>query len=345
MSLDLKSLGAMFRRLRLGASGVGLLLTPRGLVVAASDERFVRHTTFGHSASDRDAAAESHHELPMLMHPLLMECGLLTDRPVDNFNASCVLTAKDTDVCERSVRYRDDDYLLQARLLSQADTALPWTVVIVTRNYDFYGSQLEWASVQLILATTGALLVAIVLVSVAARLLTRPIDAVVVFMADVARIAAMPASDSKQAQMKEVQQRWHALTGAVPPRPAGRKERQLCPASPGRRVGDASTLPADNGAAMVACSAAPVRRPFWFSLQMREVIVMQRSFSELLRAWSGYDELEALNRSKRQFIRYIFHEVCAHTARSPQPAAAAPRSLIALFHRIAAAAYQPAFRA
>ena len=42
---------------------------------------------------------------------------------------------------------------------------------------------------------------------------------------------------------------------------------------------------------------------------MHEVRLMQRAFGSVLYSLASYDELEAINQAKRQFIRYIFHEV------------------------------------
>ena len=325
VTIDLASFGDMFSSLDLGASGMGFLVTFRGLIVASSHEGYVRRFTSSSKEmppEDRPAG-EAPDDLLALLNPLLDECGVVTASPyATELNATLHLSAQGGTMCQRRLRYKDDDYLVQVSLLSQEQTALPWSVVLLTRDHDFYGEQLDWATVQLVVITIGSLLVAILLVSVGARLLTRPIDAVVAFMADVARIAALPASDAKQAQMKEVQQRWHVVTGVIPSPPVQPNE------NPGKRVADSSALGAvsgERGSAGVT-SALPCRRPFWVSLQTREVIVMQRSFTRLLRSWSGYDELEALNRSKRQFIRYIFHEVRLRLQDLPSALRSQPRS-------------------
>jgi hypothetical protein len=336
-TLDLRSFDTMLWNMHLGPSGVGFLLTPNGLVVASSRKGYSTHRTFGPRMHDAFGNAPPD-DLLQLRHPLLLECGHVTEKPVTNLNATQVLTAKDSEVCQRPVRYRNDDYLLQVSLLSQADTALPWSVVLLTRDYDFYGSQLEWASVQLILATIGALLVAIVLVSVAARLLTRPIDAVVAFMADVARIAVLPASDSKQAQMRAVMGRWRRALGGPDQDPCAgpgpvpglhrlQSTRTLAGVVSTRRVADQSAL--RQAEAEMAAQAQADAGGWWKRLrpfETHEVSVMQRSFGDLLRSWSDYDELEALNHSKRQFIRYIFHEVRLRPAAARCACRCAPRS-------------------
>lgn len=42
---------------------------------------------------------------------------------------------------------------------------------------------------------------------------------------------------------------------------------------------------------------------------MHEVHLMERAFGSVLYSLASYDELEVINQAKRQFIRYIFHEV------------------------------------
>jgi len=44
-------------------------------------------------------------------------------------------------------------------------------------------------------------------------------------------------------------------------------------------------------------------------LQLSEVRLMHKSIGSILHALSSYDQLEQINHAKRQFIRYIFHEV------------------------------------
>ena len=329
VAIDLASFGDLFARLQpaLGASGIGFLITPRGLVVASSQQTYVRHSVFGSLPNDLAPHLAPPDDLLALLQPLLLSCGLVTDRAVSNLNATELLTADDSSaVCEHSLHYRGDEFLFQASLLSQSETALPWSVVLLTRDYDFFGWQIHRATIQIVVITIALLAVAIALVAVIVRLLTRPIDEVVGFMADVARIASMTASDAKQAQMKDVQRRWHATDagaesqkGAAPPIRSTKSK-----GGGGRRVGDQSALRQAEAQNLSqrqrriskggCCGSFPCRT--------KEVSLMQRSFGELLQSWAGYDELEALNTSKRQFIRYIFHEVRTSTARARPRSAA-----------------------
>jgi hypothetical protein len=274
VTIDSRAFALIFDALSLGDHGAAFLVTQHGKIVAASspDDEFVQGTGYDYDEPMFVDLSQN------TLLPILLGCGLVTDRAsTTTLNASGLLRSSSGSAdssCQRYVTWHGRNYLMQARMLDQESTVLPWTVVIFTDDADWYGNQMQTSLVATAITSGLSLGVAIVLSMLISRLLVRRLSFLAGFQQRVRRITAMKSDDSKRRLMLEVQAEWHQYQ-------------------------ETTTT------SSVASSACSMR----CDLRALEVQQIESSFSDLLQTWAGYDELAALNHSKRQFIRYIFHEV------------------------------------
>jgi hypothetical protein len=210
-------------------------------------------------------------------------------------------------------------------MLDLDSTALPWSVVLLTSDDDLYQDKLQEAMVRSIIVACVALVLALALCLLSTLLLTRPIENMSSFMRRVSLISQMTSSQKKKHDMADVQRDW-ADGGSVRAGKSKIKQREddMFPLWNGE-----SNSSSEGKAAAAAVPSSPqAKSPSpssrsslqdvrhgggssssscfkWtpFVWKSREVQYMEQAFTELLNSWAGYDELEALNHSKRQFIR------------------------------------------
>jgi len=70
-----------------------------------------------------------------------------------------------------------------------------------------------------------------------------------------------------------------------------------------------SSSSASSSSCLSSCSPRPLLSLLDFASHLEELRVLHGAFGSMLRSLATHDELEIINKSKRQFIRYIFHEV------------------------------------
>jgi hypothetical protein len=320
-AVDLTQLKEAFETLEVSKNGreygLALVVTSNGKLAASSQpDQF--------SYKSEQAQALMH-----IIRPLLLECGLITELFVTTMNASSVLSSSET-TCAKKFDFQGNQHHMQAALLVEQVAALPWTAVLITRDYDFYGPELQYAWTSCVIASSIALFIGVLITLVATQLLTRPLASISHFMQRVSQVTMMSDSSMKKAAMAEVQLDWmavHQLDGYRKKKqrrgvvgnvvkkasltPDGTPKpifvRRLVEQQEDADAGDLLSIVHTQPSALQQREAemANERRSklTGVALKTAEVQHMEVAFAEMLDIWAGYDELEALNHSKRQFIR------------------------------------------
>jgi hypothetical protein len=217
---------------------------------------------------------------------------------------------------------------IEAEMLDPSISGLPYTVVLLTRDDDFVGN------INITVRNTAVAAMSICIAAVIASLLltkclVTPMMQVVNYMNHAVNVINMERGINQRKALAGLCEKWSGESGLIMP--------PLLPTSGGNgretnekqhtmtiNENSSSSSSSDNTVEITPLTPHKVS-PCLPSLQfipqyyncncyrigrnLREVRQMHIAFSSMLHTLASYDELESINIAKRQFIRYIFHEV------------------------------------
>ena len=296
---NLDALNQLLKDLPLGDNGFGLFVRTSGRVVSSSVPAI--NLQILRSVTDIDMFSSSDDWLRMLT-PILLGWDLITPQHITPRNSSLVIPYR-ADVYETSVTYRGDTYHVQAAMISNVDAGLPLTSVIVTKDSDFDGN-VRANNINTVALSVVVAVLSVVLSFLVTRCVSRPMMGVVSYMERACQIMELERSAKQRKELALLCDEWSNSSGMVLPplltspafvsmalkqNPKTSQRFFCCGNCCDRQMG--------------CTSCGGIGR------SLREVQSMQRAFGSMIYTLASYDELEAINHAKRQFIRYIFHDV------------------------------------
>ena len=302
---NLDNLNQLLQELPLGPNGFAMFVRTSGRVVSSSVPRINQAIRSSRRDTELDLDIfDSDDPWLRIVTRVLLGWELITRERITPRNSSSVIPFR-SDVYETSVSFDGANHHIQAAMLNNATSGLPLISVIVTKDSDFQGNVDENIVNTVAFSCTVAVVASLVSWLVT-RCISRPMMSVVQFMERACRVIEMERSARQRKELARLCEEWASASGTVLPplMPSSdfvgvvikedprTKERFFC-------CGQCC----DRELGCTSCGG--------FGRSLREAQSMQKAFSSLLYSLASYDELEAINHAKRQFIRYIFHEVGA----------------------------------
>ena len=306
VDLDMRQFQAIFRKLDVGSSGVAFVFNSRGMFIISTEDTY----------TDPD----SYRPTPLALQVLEMlhGCGLVTSR-VDaaHANVTSALPTSGLNGCTRSFQWRSEKHLFQASRLDTASTGLAWSIAVVTHDFNFFDAPFANYVIRVAVTAGGAVLVAIGLVILVTRHLSKPISQIVVSMDQLIDTLAISDSAERKRQLELLHAQWNRTTVDSKKTNDSNSAPTTVPSSGETTLIAAGDNPPSTSSAILlkgypsSDSTKPIpshpRHTHHFTTH--EVDMMERTYSSMLRTICSFDTLQAVNDAKKRFIRYIFHEV------------------------------------
>jgi len=295
---NLDNLNQLLRELPLGQNGMGYFIRTNGRVVSSSVPSIIEQVR--HAVNDVDMFSSDDPWLRILA-PILLDWDLVTTVPITPRNSSLVVPYRDT-VYERSVSFRGDTYHVQAAMISNITSGLPLLAIIVTKDSDFDANVRSNITNTVLFSCLVAVL-ASALSWVVTRCVSRPMMSVVDYMERACKIIEMERSAKQRKLLNILCEEWAGSSGMMLPplMSSAAFVSMVIKENPSVKARFTCGDCCDREKGCSTCGGV--------GRSLREVQSMHRAFGSMLYSLASYDELEAINHAKRQFIRYIFHEV------------------------------------
>jgi signal transduction histidine kinase len=284
------------RTLDIGAHGQAYVVRSDGHIIASSDASLQSMITEVSAPYDIDMATSSDEWVQRLV-PFLQAWNLIT--PTCNNNASSL--SYNGNMFSQSLTVSRTSYHIQAQMLNPT-TNLALTLVLITRDDDYEG-EIAANIVTTVWLTIVVCVGAIIASLVVTRWLTRPLLGIVSSMNEVVTVMDMEHGLKRKIAFLKLYNDWTMTSEAT----QGSSTPTI-----GLRSIVSREPPAHKPNSLAATHASERPRKCAQCIggnSMREVRLMHRAFESVLYSLSRYDELDAINRAKQQFIRFIFHEV------------------------------------
>ena len=263
------------------------------------------------------------------------------------FSESSIEDLADTSPtnCDVSISLKGEAYHLQIQSLRSWKIGLAWRVALLYRQSDFDGG-FQSAQLTTALLSVGVTVLSVLFAVCVTSCIRRPMYDILRIMNDAEHAVALPKGERQREALAAVCARW-AHTSEMPLPDSQKLRQQFDAAQPqpqhddyGSTAGGAAShlhddptqsLPSGSqstsntsrssslGEALRRDSVGPGMchplRVWWsrllarFGRSLSEVRLMHRSFGSMLYTLAQHDQLESINAAKREFIRYIFHEV------------------------------------
>ena len=303
----LTDLGTNLARLPFGSRGQCHLVRGGGDIVASSDATLQSLISSTQKAVN---LMSSDNPLNRRVGEFLIEWGLIINNSTSQ--TTVVQIPYTTQQFGASFSSGGHGWRIEAKMLEKETSALPWTLVLLTRDDDFDGGVTSMIRLSSIVSAVICL-VAVVVSFMVTRCVSKPLLSVVDFMGRAVKVIRMERGQGQRLALAELCESWSASSGMVMP-----------------PLFNASSATAQHNAAVesIANPANPFEKvPLYKSFcwlctaegdtcccyrvgrSLREVQLLHSCFSSMLYTLASYDELDAINQAKRSFIRYIFHEV------------------------------------
>jgi signal transduction histidine kinase len=298
--LKLRVLEQSFKDLPIGESGMVHVVRAGGDILASSympvsDQIAATQKAYKLSTSE-DAVIQK-------MHGYLLEWGLVVE-VVTNDLAVTYVPFRKTQY-SASFSAGGNGYRIEAKMLDEEISGLPYTVVLITLNSDFDGGVTTTEKITGIVAGVICA-VALFLSFMITRCLTRPLLAVVEYMDRAVKVISMDRGQLQREALGELCANWAEESGMVMPPLLNSVEKHEILA---KTIDPFSNVPLYASFCWLCNDAGDTCCCYRVGRSLREVQMMHAAFGSMLYTLASYDELEAINQAKRQFIRYIFHEV------------------------------------
>jgi hypothetical protein len=141
------------------------------------------------------------------------------------------------------------------------------------------------------------------------RCISRPLLSVVDFMSKAVSVIRMERGQGQRAALQELCESWSASSGMILP-PLNNNSnaaQQHAAAMQAATVPALPSVPLYKSFCWLCTKEGDTCCCYRVGRSLREVQLMHAAFSSMLYTLASYDQLDAINQAKRQFIRYIFH--------------------------------------